>query len=71
MTGAISMKQIYEELKKIEKKMATKKEIESLMETISIMNNPDTMKQIAESIEDIKQGRVKEISSAKDLTSDL
>lgn len=71
MTEAISTRQIYEELKKIEKKMATKKEIESLIETMSVMSNPDTMKQIAESMGDIKQGRVKEVGSVKDLIKEI
>lgn len=71
MAQTISMKRIYDELKKIEKTMVTKAEIESLTETIEIMSNPETMKQIAESNKDIEQGRVKEINSAKDLLNEL
>ncbi len=51
--------------------MVTKKEIESLIDTIGIMSNPKTMKQIAKSMEDIKHGRVKEISSVKDLINEM
>lgn len=71
MSEAISIKQVYTELKKIERKMATKKEIESLSDTIGIMSNPETMKQISESMEDIKHGRVKEINSVRDLMSEM
>lgn len=71
MTGAISIKQVYNELKKIEKEMVTKKEIDSLIDTIGVMGNPETMKQIAESMSDIRRGKVKEINSVKDLLSEM
>ncbi len=71
MTEAISMKQIYEELKKIEKKMATKEEVESLTETIEVLGNPETMRQIADSMADIKRGRVKEITSVRDMINEM
>jgi len=58
-------------LKSIEKNMVTKKEIESLIETMGTMNNPETMRQIASSMEDIKSGRVKEVSSVKDIMSEM
>lgn len=71
MAEMISIKQVYDELKKIEKEMVTKKEIELLVDTMGIMNNPETMKQIAGSIEDIKQGRIKEVNSIGDLMSEM
>ena len=71
MAEAISIKKVYNELKSIEKNMATKKEIESLIETMGVMNNPETMRQIASSMEDIKSGRVKEVSSVKDIMSEM
>jgi len=71
MSETILLKEVYEELKKIERKMVTKKEIESLVETMEIMSNPDTIKQIVESMEDIKQGKVKEVSGVKDLLSEM
>jgi len=71
MAEAISIKKVYNELKSIEKNMATKKEIESLIETMGVMNNPETMRQIASSMEDIKSGRVKEVSSVKGLMSEM
>lgn len=71
MAETITIKKVYDELKKIEKSMATKKEIESLKDTIEIMGNPETIKQISDSMQDIKQGKVKEIYSVKDLLRDM
>ena len=71
MAETITIKKVYNELKKIEKSMVTKKEIESLKDTIEIMGNPDTIRQIADSMQDIKQGKVKEVNSVKDLVRDM
>jgi len=71
MTEAVSIKKVYDELKRIEQEMATKKEIEILTDTISIMSNPETMKQIAGSLKDIEKGRTKEINSVKDLIKEM
>ena len=71
MAETISIKRVYNELKKMEKEMVTKKEMVSLINTIGIMSNPKTMKQVAESMGDIKHGRVKEVSSVKDLMSEM
>ncbi len=65
------MNQVYEELKRIEENMVTKKEIQSLIDTIEIIRNQDTMGQIAKSMEDIKHGKVKEVHSAKDLLDEM
>ena len=71
MTQSISLNQVYEEIKRIESNMVTKKELLSLVDTIEILNNPETMDQISQSTEDIKQGKVKKIGSARDLLSEL
>ena len=71
MTKAVSMEKIYDELKRIEKNMVTKKDVEALTETINILSNPDTMQQIAESMKDIKEGRTKEISSVQDMLNEM
>ena len=47
--------------------MVTKEELNSAIETIAILSNEDTMRQIVESEEDIKAGRFKEIESVDDL----
>jgi len=67
----ISIKEVYNELKNIEKKMVTKEDIEKFIDTIEVLNNHETMKQIVESSKDIKNGRVKEINSVNDLISEL
>ncbi|HLD89257.1 MAG TPA: hypothetical protein VI894_03550 [Candidatus Nanoarchaeia archaeon] len=71
MAEAVSLNQIHRELKEIEAKMITKDELNKLIETIEIMHNPETIKQISQSKEDIKKGRVREISSVKDLLSEI
>ncbi|MBI2136875.1 hypothetical protein HYU06_07425 [Candidatus Woesearchaeota archaeon] len=71
MAETISLTQVYDELKKIEKTMVTKKEIDSLIDTINIMGNPETLHQISSSLEDIKQGKVKRVNSVKDLLSEM
>ena len=71
MTKAISMEKIYEELKRIEKNMVTKKEVEALTETINVLSNHDTMQQIAGSIKDIKEGNTEEITSVQDMLNEM
>lgn len=71
MAEAVSMKKVYAEIKKIEKNMITKKEMEALMDTIEVMSNPETLKQIADSMSDIKKGRVKEVNSVNDMLREL
>ena len=63
----ISLVDVYEKLKEIERNMATKKELELAMETICILSNEDTMGQIESSESDIKRGKFKEIRFARDL----
>jgi antitoxin YefM len=71
MAEAVTMKEVFDELKKIERNMVTKEEMEALVDTIEIMSNPHTMKQIAQSEEDIKRGRVKTVHSVKDMLSEI
>ena len=71
MAEAITLKQVFDELKEIERKMITKEEIEALVDTMEIMGNQHTMKQIAQSEEDIKHGRVKAIYAVKDMLSEI
>lgn len=63
----ISLIDVYRKLKMIEQSMVTKKELESALETVIVLSNEDTMEQIRESEKDIKSGRVKKISSVKDI----
>ena len=57
MAETVSMKQIYNELKKIERTMVTKQEMDVFRETIGVLGNPKTMRQIADSMDDIAHGR--------------
>ncbi len=63
MEEAITLEDLYKELKKIEKLMVTRKEINRFLETLAIMFSEDTMEQIRKSEEDIKLGRIKEVKS--------
>ncbi len=69
--AAVSLMQVYDELKKIEQVMVTKKDMEQMMETIQIVHNKETMSQLAGSKEDIKLARVRTISSAQDLLAEM
>lgn len=71
MAEAISIQKVYEELKNIERKMATKKELKSLADTIGMISNTETIRQVVGSMEDIKHGRVKEVGSVKDLINEM
>ena len=65
----ITVNDVFAELKKIEQKMATKEDIESLTYTIEIMSNPDTMRQIVDSMSDIQEG--KEVHSVKGMLDEM
>ncbi len=71
MSQAISIQQVYDELKKIEKNMVTKKDVEALVDTIEILSNQETMQQLAGSAKDIAKANVKEIYSVQDLLDEM
>ena len=71
MVQTLTLKSVNEELKKIKQKMATKEDVESLKETIETMSNPHTMRQMADSMDDIQHGRVKEVHSAQDMLNEM
>ena len=52
-------------------KMSTQEIIEAFFDYIEILSNPKTMDALRKSEEDIKEGRVKEITSAADLLVEL
>ena len=47
--------------------MITKEEMNRFIETMEILSNEETMEQIRKSEQDIKIGKVKEITSVRDL----
>ena len=71
MTEVVSIEQIYEELKMIERTMATKEDVKALADTIGILSNPETMLRINESEKAIKEGKVKEVTSVQDMLDEI
>jgi mRNA-degrading endonuclease RelE of RelBE toxin-antitoxin system len=71
MNQLITIYDIYQELKTIEQNMVTHEDLDALIDTVEIISNPKTMEGIHKSDMDIKEGRVKEISSVDDLISEL
>ncbi len=62
---------LYQELKRMEEKMATREDIEALIDSVEIITNPKTMEALRKSDRDIKVGRVREITSVEDLLGEL
>ena len=67
MTEAVSISKIYDELKRIEEIMVTKKDMERLLSSIEILSNPETVSQINDSTKDIQIGKTKKVTSVKDI----
>jgi PHD/YefM family antitoxin component YafN of YafNO toxin-antitoxin module len=67
MEKTITLTDIYLQLKKMEQAMATKEELESALETMSVLSNEETMQQIKESEKDIKSGKITGVNSVEDL----
>ena len=63
----MSITEIYEKLKQIERTMATKQELAQAMETVCVLANEDTMNQIESSERDIKRGKFKQVMSVEEL----
>ncbi len=71
MAESITIEDVYQELKAIERKMVTREDLEALIDSVEILSNPKTMEAIRKSDTDIKEGRVKEVSSVEELLSEL
>lgn len=71
MTESITIEDIYQELKTIERKMITREDLEALIDSVEIRSNPKTMEALRRSDLDIKEGRVKEVSSVEDMLGEL
>ncbi len=67
MAQSIDISKVYEELKRIERSMITKIEMNRFLETLMVISNEDTMNQIRQSEQDISVGRVKKVNSVSDL----
>ena len=71
MAGTVTIEDVYQELKTIERTMVTREDLDALIDTVEILSNPKTMAALRKSDLDIKEGRVKEVSSVEDLLSEL
>jgi len=67
MSSGVTIDQVYQEIKKIQADMVKREDLEALVDTVEILSNPATMESIKKSERDIKQGRVKTITSVDDL----
>mgnify|MGYP001171527185 CR=1 FL=1 len=67
MSSGVTIDQVYQEIKKIQADMVKREDLEALVDTVEILSNPATMESIKKSDRDIKQGRVKTITSVDDL----
>jgi len=71
MTPAVTIDELYLEIKKIQETMVRREDLDALLDTIEILSNPETMAMIQKSEEDIAAGRYREISSIDDLLGEL
>jgi len=71
MTDSVTIEDVYKELKRIKERMVTREDIESLIDSIEISNNPETMEALRKSDNDIKSGRVKAVTSVEDLLNEI
>jgi len=71
MPTAITLQEIYREIKQIRKDMVRREDLDGLVDTIELINSPEKMERIRKSDEDITRGNVKEISSVQDLLSEI
>jgi antitoxin YefM len=71
MPESVTIQDVYETLKRIEEKMVTREEVDALIDSVEILNNPKTMEALHKSDQDIEAGRVKEVTSVKELLDEL
>ena len=71
MPELVTIQDLYETLKRIEQKMVTREEVDALIDSVEILNNPKTMAALHKSDQDIEAGRVREVTSVKELLDEL
>lgn len=69
MLGTVTIQAVYEALKSVEEKKATREDLEALMDSAEILSNPKMMAALRKSDQDIKACRVKEVTSVEDMLS--
>lgn len=67
MTPSVTIDEVYLEIKKIQNTMVRREDLDTLLDTIEILSNPETMALIQRSEEDIANGRFQPVSSIDDL----
>lgn len=67
MANGASIQDIYREVLEIKQHMISKEELAGLLETLEILRNPETMRQIRESEENIREGKIKPVRGVKDI----
>ena len=67
MAKSISVNKLHNELRQIKRSMVTKNEMNAYIETIGVLMNESTMKQLDQSDKDIKHGRIKLIKSVNEI----
>jgi len=71
MHEPVTIQDVYEALKRVEEKMVTREDIDALIDSVEILITPKTMAVLHKSDQDIKAGRVKEVTSVEDLLAEL
>ncbi|MCG7849620.1 MAG: hypothetical protein MIO93_10640 [ANME-2 cluster archaeon] len=67
MPESITIEDVYHELLVIERKMVTRDDLDALVDSVEILSNPKTMEALRKSDLDIKEGRIKEVSSVEEM----
>ncbi len=70
MSSGVTIDQVYQEIKKIRADMVKREDLEALVDTVEILSNSEKVQAIKKSERDIKQGKVKAISSVDDLLNE-
>ncbi|MBI5389360.1 hypothetical protein HZB01_03200 [Candidatus Woesearchaeota archaeon] len=67
MSETVTIKQVYSKLNQIEEKMITREQLSEYLETFAVMTNPETVEGIKKSRDDIRFGRIRAVTSVKDI----
>jgi len=70
MSSGVTIDEVYREIKKIRADMVKREDLEALVDTVQILGNPATIQSIRKSERNIRQGRVKTITSVDDLLNE-
>jgi len=71
MSSGVTIEDVYHEIQLIKKTMVRRQDLESLIDTVEIMSNQETMDILKKSDADIIHGRTREISSVDDLMQEI